>query len=716
LSRIALQSSNSARISDGVLVEPSSSKQADIVNTGGSTLEIGVDAVVGSPKGGSVRVDTLALGRVWLRERAYMSGSVVSSGGIEKQNGVTILGAELARQVLPPLRTLTWNVSLPSSGAAVDLQPDRSRTLAPGAYASVHVKSRSTLSMTGGTYYLDSLTMEPQARLSVDTSADLVVVYVRGELNMKAVTVVGSVEKFAVIYLGTGTAFLEAPFSGMLLAHQGGIRLAPVGSAGFTGSFFAKDVNVEARTVVRHRPFRGWAKLAGLTAPAPTLASTLVLPEKCLQPHECCSDQQRRIVLTPSADTYAITGTLECIDAKAGDDVVTGFDTYTTLLGGFHNDVALVGQGSIVYGGEGGDRIETLGNSSVFGNEGDDTILVATGTNFMTPGPGRDYVEGGDGDDTVIINDVCEIVAGETLLGGAGSDTLITPLGEADLRARGVVVEGFENVIVKSDPCRSSCATRPQCSAFGSCQVDGAGQAYCACSFGFTGSTCTTPPQRAPDTSMPPLLNATNTAQARHQVADFVEWHRDAPITSQPIAREALRLAYEDLAAAPFIAQALVDDARQRVDALQWPEGAIAIDHLGFAACNACQAFLGEILQRTLPPPTPHPVGHGALHWGDRERLVALQGHAVRALALSRSESARSQLEGVLISHPERTIRAQVLQAYLVNFGIAERSRLASLLSSEDQILLYPLSHELQDGKTPAQRVAEIKSLFPSVK
>jgi hypothetical protein len=81
------------------------------------------------------------------------------------------------------------------------------------------------------------------------------------------------------------------------------------------------------------------------------------------------------------------------------------------------------------------------------GNSGGDRLL---------PGPGRDVVRGGDGNDTIVIQDICEIVSGETLDGGAGSDSLYSPLSLSQLVAAGVTVRSIETIHVfegRTDMC-----------------------------------------------------------------------------------------------------------------------------------------------------------------------------------------------------------------------------------------------------------------------
>jgi Ca2+-binding RTX toxin-like protein len=104
--------------------------------------------------------------------------------------------------------------------------------------------------------------------------------------------------------------------------------------------------------------------------------------------------------------------------------------------------------GGRVYGGTGSDVIDQSFGGTLYGGPGNDNIDGLFNTNIIYPGSGRDSVEGGPGDDTVIIYDVCELEPLETLDGGLGNDTLITPVSLLELGLRGVIVVGFNNIVV----------------------------------------------------------------------------------------------------------------------------------------------------------------------------------------------------------------------------------------------------------------------------
>ena len=106
--------------------------------------------------------------------------------------------------------------------------------------------------------------------------------------------------------------------------------------------------------------------------------------------------------------------------------------------------------GGHISGGSGDDILNVVGNGvTVEGNSGDD-VISATGNNqTINPGPGMDRVTIAGSATTVVVNDVCELLAGEEYVGGGPDSTLVLPipLSEA-LLALGVEISNFGTIEV----------------------------------------------------------------------------------------------------------------------------------------------------------------------------------------------------------------------------------------------------------------------------
>ncbi|HDJ1441742.1 TPA: hypothetical protein PPN70_004196 [Serratia rubidaea] len=137
------------------------------------------------------------------------------------------------------------------------------------------------------------------------------------------------------------------------------------------------------------------------------------------------------------------------VDLGAGDDVLQSerfTDGHNIILGGDGNDtistlhpvdlnnppdgVSVVPVNDVIYGGEGDDRIDVMGqNFRVKGDAGNDDIMVR----LMLLAPSDNgKIDGGDGDDFIFIanNDAYQVVGQEgthfEIDGGAGNDMIIS--------------------------------------------------------------------------------------------------------------------------------------------------------------------------------------------------------------------------------------------------------------------------------------------------
>ncbi|WP_061025446.1 calcium-binding protein [Bradyrhizobium sp. CCH5-F6] len=127
-----------------------------------------------------------------------------------------------------------------------------------------------------------------------------------------------------------------------------------------------------------------------------------------------------------------ITGT---VDMGAGDDVVNlyiGTNVTGTIQLGTGNDRLTAdmyqSQGFTVDAGDGDDLVTTsfgndvihggVGNDTIYASEGDDEVFGDDGDDLLVGEAGSDLLDGGAGNDRILAG------AGDTVLGGAGDDTI----------------------------------------------------------------------------------------------------------------------------------------------------------------------------------------------------------------------------------------------------------------------------------------------------
>ena len=226
---VCMHASGTLSIDDRVTLTNPNGSLGSIANSGAGQTNVGADAKVGA---------IASVGPVLLRSRAT-TGAVTTAATVTTQDGV-IHGAVLEHQALAlPTAGLVVTFPVVQNPPAINLNPGDQTSLAPGTYGAVSIKSGATLSLSAGTYFVDSLTLEPQSKASLDSKAAAVVIYVKNGFTMRGAFVekTGGQPNVIVGVLGSQGAVLGAPFHGTVIAPSGIIELDTVGSPGFSGAF-----------------------------------------------------------------------------------------------------------------------------------------------------------------------------------------------------------------------------------------------------------------------------------------------------------------------------------------------------------------------------------------------------------------------------------------------------------------------------------------------
>ena len=250
LINLCLFATGNLQIADRVQLKKSDGSSAPIGNAGTVETNIGAGATVGA-------VSSRA--PVVLRSGARVNGALTTGQTVTRQNGTVVTGPIVEHSFIA-LPHLALAVAFPPSHAgAVVVGPGQTRTLTPGAYGALTVQSRATLSLSTGTYYFDSLDVEPQATLSCSSKAGQIVIYVKDNVIFRG-TIAEHTAPTPRLFLGvvgTSSVAIEAPFKGTLVAPNAPINLATVGAPGHTGAFFGKDITVQPDNTVSWVPFGG---------------------------------------------------------------------------------------------------------------------------------------------------------------------------------------------------------------------------------------------------------------------------------------------------------------------------------------------------------------------------------------------------------------------------------------------------------------------------
>lgn len=237
-SEIVLGAYGQLRISDRVVVD------GDVASSGFFPTIIGNDNEISG--------DVISIPDVRIGDRTWVSGSVSSAGTVDVAR-TTETGSII---------TNTGAVSYggggvgdpgPSSGDLV-LPPDSAATLTEQRHDRITVFSRSELVVTAGIWYVDYLTIEPEASIVLDTSNGPITLVVRHGMTARGAWVPhNDGASVALSYLGQAPLLLETSFVGEVDGH-GATLILGGNNTEFVGSFFSE--RIEVRPGVRVLPRR----------------------------------------------------------------------------------------------------------------------------------------------------------------------------------------------------------------------------------------------------------------------------------------------------------------------------------------------------------------------------------------------------------------------------------------------------------------------------
>jgi hypothetical protein len=252
VANVVLGAAGSLAVGDRATTKRADGTFAQVTNAGSASSNLGADSQVG---------DALSIAPLTLQDRAHVNGNATSAAGITRGTGTVVTG-QVSQNTPIAYDRLSWDVSFPASGPDVTVAPSGSKTLNPGSSGNVHAFAGATLSLRTGTYYMDSLFMEPQSHLAVNTTAGPVFVYLRQGFTFRGNTVfTGPTDRLLIGYVGTAAPAFDTSFDGTFVAPNAAVTLG-VGSTSYAGAVYAQSISVFPDVKVTQRVFSGWGQIA----------------------------------------------------------------------------------------------------------------------------------------------------------------------------------------------------------------------------------------------------------------------------------------------------------------------------------------------------------------------------------------------------------------------------------------------------------------------
>lgn len=246
----AIQASNTYYVRDRASVVDINSDPAAVLNSGTGVTSIGGDGASVGPivAGGSVTVnwngyvygDITAVGSVTVNDPTKHSGSIVPVSSVELP----------APPGLPAFPAPT--------GGDQWINPGTDLTLPPGSYGQIGVngnpnpQNAAILRLSAGDYFFTNLYFNSAGLIVVAEPGTRI--FASGDVtyNTSIVTAVGSSELAPVTLgvSGSGSLALYAPFTGLVVAPQRDLVLGTANGQTFTGSFFARGIDLTPDSVL----------------------------------------------------------------------------------------------------------------------------------------------------------------------------------------------------------------------------------------------------------------------------------------------------------------------------------------------------------------------------------------------------------------------------------------------------------------------------------
>ncbi len=227
-----IEASQSFLLDDRSTIKTPGGGFAAVLNAGSGQTKVGQDVRSGG---------VVSVGPVAVQHRAIVNGNVVSASTVTKDTDATITGTStrFASIALPALPTLP---AFPNPTLGSFTVNSGSQSHGPGSYTSGSVNG-GTLILSGGDYFFQSLTINANVTVRVQPTTRI---FVRNTLGFQSPLLAASgttLQRITLGFAGTTLSML-ATFNGTLIAPNAAVSFGSDTSLTFTGSFFARTLEV----------------------------------------------------------------------------------------------------------------------------------------------------------------------------------------------------------------------------------------------------------------------------------------------------------------------------------------------------------------------------------------------------------------------------------------------------------------------------------------
>lgn len=205
----AVHAATKLDIRDNALLRIGTTEYAMATSSG--SVEVGAYAHTGE-----LTVNTTG----FLRSFSTVHGNVRAGGVVTRQLNSNVTGTVVQNSAVgfPLTFGSIAHLSVPASNTTVMVEPNQTGSAAAGTYHTLHAKSRATLNLSAGTYFVRRFLVEPLARVNLPAGVVIVVrddVFIRGTLSSPV----------TLADLGVTQVDLDTPFTGTIVAPRALVKV-----------------------------------------------------------------------------------------------------------------------------------------------------------------------------------------------------------------------------------------------------------------------------------------------------------------------------------------------------------------------------------------------------------------------------------------------------------------------------------------------------------
>jgi len=221
--------------------------------------DVGAKGNIQAKYASQVSGNVAAGGNVTLEQKSQIKGNATAGDKVEVKYQANVTGNVAGKTNSPSLNTLPSATDFSAGQKAYGLKSGATATMATGSYGNVNLEYDSTLKLSAGTYYFDSLTVGAESSLIFDLSGGAIKLFIKNNVNIGShfdfEMLNGSANDIYTETQGNWTQGAWSEWFGTLFASGAGSNMHFDQGSTLGGTFIArKNIQLNLDSVVTAMP------------------------------------------------------------------------------------------------------------------------------------------------------------------------------------------------------------------------------------------------------------------------------------------------------------------------------------------------------------------------------------------------------------------------------------------------------------------------------